>query len=65
MTARPWDAGVPGRLVKPFELSQRGPPQFAYFVISPEHSAGTPLVRAFHDWIMEEAKATSASQNGT
>ncbi len=47
-----------GRLVKPFELSLRAPKQFAYFVISPEVTTGSPLVRAFHDWVVAEAKLT-------
>lgn len=43
-----------GRLVKPFALSIRAPTQFAYFVISPLETS-SPLVTAFHDWIVAEA----------
>ena len=50
-----------GRLVKPFELSLRAPPQFAYFVISPLETVESPLVKAFHDWVMAEAKTTHMS----
>ena len=44
-----------GRLVKPFELSLRAPPQFAYHVISPIETADTPMVKAFREWTLREA----------
>ena len=47
-----------GRLVQPFELSIKGPPQFAYYIVSPAETAGDPLVRAFRDWVLEEAAKT-------
>jgi LysR family glycine cleavage system transcriptional activator len=47
-----------GRLVQPFELSIKGPPQFAYYVVSPAETAGDPLVRAFREWVLEEAAKT-------
>ncbi len=49
-----------GRLVKPFELSVRAPPQFAYYIISPLETADAPMVKAFREWSLQEAKATSA-----
>jgi hypothetical protein len=47
-----------GRLVKPFELSLRAPPQFAYHVISPVETADTPMVKAFREWTLREAGVT-------
>ena len=47
-----------GRLVKPFELSLRSPQQLAYFVVSPLDSSQNPLIKAFHDWCLKEAKET-------
>lgn len=46
-----------GRLVKPFELSLRAPPQFAYHVISPLDTADVPMVKAFREWSLKEAGA--------
>lgn len=43
-----------GRLVMPFELSL--PLVFAYYIVSPEAAADTPGVRAFRDWLLEEAE---------
>jgi LysR family transcriptional regulator, glycine cleavage system transcriptional activator len=50
-----------GRLVKPFELSLRAPPQFAYYVISPLETADAPMVKAFRDWSLNEAALTMQS----
>ncbi len=47
-----------GRLVQPFALSIKGPPQFAYYIVSPVETAGDPLVCAFRDWVLEEAAKT-------
>lgn len=44
-----------GRLVRPFDLSLKGPAQFAYFLIRPDSAAEPPLVTAFRDWILAEA----------
>lgn len=52
-----------GRLVKPFELSLKSPPQFAYFFICPTESADRPIVQSFRDWILAEAAATSAGMS--
>lgn len=47
-----------GRLVKPFELSLRAPKTFAYYVISRPDTADAPLVEAFREWCLAEAKLT-------
>ncbi|QPC85979.1 transcriptional regulator GcvA [Mesorhizobium sp. NBSH29] len=47
-----------GHLVQPFELSIKGPAQFAYRVVSPVETAGDPLVSAFREWVLEEAAKT-------
>jgi LysR family transcriptional regulator, glycine cleavage system transcriptional activator len=47
-----------GRLIKPFELSLRAPPEFAYHVISPLSSADQPMVKAFREWSLKEAAQT-------
>jgi LysR family transcriptional regulator, glycine cleavage system transcriptional activator len=47
-----------GRLIKPFELSLKAPSDFAYYVISPVETAEQPMIKAFRDWCMAEARAT-------
>lgn len=47
-----------GRLVQPFAVTIKGPPQFAYYVISPIETQNDPLVRSFRDWILDEAAKT-------
>jgi LysR family glycine cleavage system transcriptional activator len=42
-----------GRLVRPFALSR--PADYAYFVVTPSGHAANPRVRAFLDWLEEEA----------
>jgi LysR family glycine cleavage system transcriptional activator len=44
-----------GRLVRPFDLSLKGPSQFAYYLVCPESTADQPLVKAFREWILSEA----------
>jgi len=44
-----------GRLVKPFELSL--PFHLAYFLVCPEATAAQPKIRAFREWLLEEARA--------
>jgi LysR family glycine cleavage system transcriptional activator len=51
-----------GRLVRPFDLSVKGPPQFAYHLVCPEATAELPLVRAFREWILAE---TARMKNAT
>jgi LysR family transcriptional regulator, glycine cleavage system transcriptional activator len=48
-----------GRLIKPFELSLRAPPQFAYYVISPLADADAAMVKAFREWSLKEAAQTA------
>ena len=49
-----------GRLVKPFDLSLRSPTQFAYHLITRRDTADRPMVKAFRNWILAEAAASSA-----
>jgi LysR family glycine cleavage system transcriptional activator len=52
-----------GRLVRPFEMSIRGPAEFAYYALtSPVETR--PLVKAFRDWIVAEAGQMKAEQTG-
>lgn len=44
-----------GRLVRPFELGIKVPPEFAYFLVYPVSSANDPRIVAFRDWIVAEA----------
>ena len=44
-----------GRLVRPFDLSIKVAPEFAYFLVYPERTAGDPRVIAFRDWLLKEA----------
>ena len=48
-----------GRLVQPFDLSF--PVNFAYHVVCPESTADRPRVVAFRDWILREARSSSAA----
>lgn len=52
-----------GRLVQPFNVALKGPPQLAYFVISPEETADEPMVRAFREWVLSEAAQTPKARN--
>jgi LysR family glycine cleavage system transcriptional activator len=47
-----------GKLIRPFELSIKGPPQFACYIVSPVETEDDPLVRAFREWALEEAAKT-------
>lgn len=47
-----------GRLVQPFEVGIRIPPEFAYFLVYPQEAAADPRIAAFREWILEEAAAT-------
>ena len=48
-----------GRLVKPFELAIRSPTQFAYHLITRKDTTERPMIKAFRNWILAEALATS------
>jgi LysR family glycine cleavage system transcriptional activator len=43
-----------GRLIKPFELALQGPPQFAYFLVSPRGLAKDAIETVFRDWLLRE-----------
>lgn len=47
-----------GRLVQPFALTIKGPPHFAYYVISPIATQDEPLIKSFREWILDEAART-------
>lgn len=47
-----------GRLVQPFALTIKGPPQFAYYVISPLARQDEPFIKSFREWILDEAART-------
>jgi LysR family transcriptional regulator, glycine cleavage system transcriptional activator len=47
-----------GRLVKPFELSLKAPAAFSYHVITRLDTKDAPMVNAFRDWVLAEAKLT-------
>lgn len=42
-----------GRLVKPFSISL--PSHYGYYLVYPEAFVGRPKVKAFEDWLLEEA----------
>ena len=47
-----------GRLVRPFDLSIKVSPEYAYFLVYPEGSANDPRITAFQDWILNETAAS-------
>ncbi len=53
-----------GRLIKPFELSLKAPADFAYYIISPVELAEQPMIMAFRDWCLTEARATELAASG-
>jgi LysR family glycine cleavage system transcriptional activator len=53
-----------GRLVQPFKVTLKGPPRFAYYVISPAETADEPMVKTFREWVLKEAAATVVHQTG-
>jgi LysR family transcriptional regulator, glycine cleavage system transcriptional activator len=48
-----------GRLVQPFSLALKVPPELAYYVAAPVETAEDPMVRAFRDWVLAEAGQTA------
>lgn len=48
-----------GRLVRPFPPDARQAVAFSYYLVYPEDKAAAPRVRAFRDWVMEEAAQTA------
>jgi LysR family glycine cleavage system transcriptional activator len=51
-----------GRLVRPFDLSLKGPARFAYYIVAPRATADRPLVKAFRDWVLEEMRGRDERQ---
>lgn len=51
------DALASGRLVKPFDLSLHA--DFAYYLVCADRMVDRPKVRAFGDWLFEEAQGTA------
>jgi LysR family glycine cleavage system transcriptional activator len=50
-----------GRLVRPFEMSIKGPAEFGYYALtSPTETR--PLIKAFRDWVVAEAGQMKAEQ---
>jgi LysR family glycine cleavage system transcriptional activator len=48
------------RLVRPFDLSLRIPPEFAYYLVAPRTKADRPMIKAFRDWILGEIQSGAA-----
>ena len=44
-----------GRLVRPFDISL--PADYAYYMVCAEASADLPKIKAFRDWMLDEAQA--------
>jgi LysR family glycine cleavage system transcriptional activator len=47
-----------GRLILPFELSL--PSDFSYFIVCDPAQSNRPAIKAFCDWLLEEARITAA-----
>lgn len=45
---------VSGRLVRPFALAL--PADFAYFIVCPRSESERPAIKAFREWLLEEAR---------
>jgi LysR family transcriptional regulator, glycine cleavage system transcriptional activator len=54
-----------GRLVKPFDLSLRAPKQLAYYLITRPNTDDAPMVNAFRDWCIVEARQTERRGSDT
>jgi LysR family glycine cleavage system transcriptional activator len=50
-----------GRLIKPFELALRTPPQYAYHLITRKNIDDHPIIKTFRDWILAEARTTNTT----
>jgi LysR family transcriptional regulator, glycine cleavage system transcriptional activator len=48
-----------GRLVQPFSVALKAPPQLAYYVIAPRETTEEPMVRTFREWVLAEAAQTT------
>jgi LysR family glycine cleavage system transcriptional activator len=52
-----------GRLIQPFPVELKGPPRFAYYVISPEKRADEEMVKLFREWVLKEAVETERNRS--
>lgn len=50
-----------GRLVRPFDLSLKVAPEFAYYIAAPRAKADRPLVKAFREWVLAEIASERSS----
>jgi LysR family glycine cleavage system transcriptional activator len=48
-----------GRLVRPFGVELTLPSDRAYFVVAPKATAEQPRIKAFREWLLEEARAAT------
>ena len=53
------DALADGRLVRPFAISL--PAQYAHYIVCPEAVIDRPAIRAFSDWLLQEAAVFEAA----
>ncbi|WP_413989415.1 transcriptional regulator GcvA [Labrys okinawensis] len=49
-----------GRLVRPFDLSLRISPEFAYYLVAPKTKADKPMIKAFREWMLGEIQSSTA-----
>ncbi|MGJ4854368.1 transcriptional regulator GcvA [Labrys sp. KB_33_2] len=49
-----------GRLVRPFDLSLKIAPEFAYHLVAPRTKADKPMIKAFRDWVLAEIASGKA-----
>lgn len=49
------DALAAGRLVKPFDITM--PTEYAYYMVCPHENLDRPKVKAFRQWLIDEARA--------
>jgi LysR family glycine cleavage system transcriptional activator len=47
-----------GRLIQPFDLGIKMPPDFAYHLVYPQASGGDARIAAFADWIIDQSAKT-------
>jgi LysR family glycine cleavage system transcriptional activator len=51
-----------GRLIKPFDLALKQPPNLAYFMICPKNAAPGSIERLFRDWLLSELRQPTRSK---
>ena len=47
-----------GRLVRPFDRGLSTPLTFSYYLVCAKAGAEQPKIKAFRDWVLEEARLT-------